>query len=392
MIKVLKFGGSSLVNSDTRKSVINRIEEQSGYGTKLVVVVSAMGRYPDMYSTDALKRLTSAKNKDLDLIMSVGETISTVVLASELRESGFNVSVLNAYQLGIMTCDNYNDARVLNLNNEFILDSLNESDIIIAPGFQGVTDDYSITTLGRGGSDLTAVLLSKMLNCNKVYIYSDVLGMYSGNPKEQKEARLFKEVCYDDALIFAYQGAKVIHYKAVEEAKENNIEIHLRSTFSDITGTIIKENVQSRLLNIVSSTKDLVQVYIRGKNNIQIKTEELTNKLCNAHISLDMVDTYPKLVSFVINKTDEVETKEIIKKYSENESEFKDVSKVSYVGNFNNSNQILSKIMTVLNNNNIKVFRTSTTNTSIWILVSPIDENEAKNIIHSKFINQNYDI
>ena len=253
-IIVKKFGGTSVANEESRKFVYKKIIEEKEKGNDLVVVISAMGRSGDTYATDTLLDLVRLNNpntnpRELDQIFVCGENISGVVIASNLQLQGYKAIYLSGLQAGIITENNHQDARIIRIEATKINQLLEDGYIVVVGGGQGGTTDGDITTLGRGGSDTSACALGVALNAAGIEIYTDVEGIFTTDPRLVKNASIIEEMSYEDCIELAYQGAKVMHPRAVEAAQKNpNIPLYVRSTFLDSIGTLIcsKDKINSQ--------------------------------------------------------------------------------------------------------------------------------------------------
>lgn len=238
-MKVMKFGGSSLSTEENRKSVIDLIKKNKS--EKLVVVVSAMGRYPDAYATETLRNLISTKVtiEETSRVLSVGEIISSVVLTNELLNEGINALSLSSVQAALIVENN----ELTNIDKDRIEYLFKDYDVLILPGFQGVNKEDELCILEAGDSDYSAVYIAKELGCKEVFIYSDVCGIYTADPKHVISAKLIDRISYKQAKDLAKHKARIICYKALLEAeKSNDFIIYLASTFIDYIGTKIDHN------------------------------------------------------------------------------------------------------------------------------------------------------
>lgn len=238
-ITILKFGGSSLANKANLLKVCNHIINEYNKNNKVVVVASAQGKMTDKLIAEEEELVTNADKREHDVLVSIGEQISISKLAILLKDIGYNAISFTGWQIPIITDDIYGSANILDINTKKILNELNKNKIVIVAGFQGITKSGDITTLGRGGSDTTAVALASYLNAEKLYIYTDVDGIYSSNPKVDKNAIKFNSLSFDKMLEIIDNGSKILHRKCVEIAKKNNISIIVKSTFADCTGSIV---------------------------------------------------------------------------------------------------------------------------------------------------------
>lgn len=237
-MKVMKFGGTSLRSEATRKYVYRHIIENSKTN-KLILVVSAMGRYPDAYATDTLLSLGSDQlsKEEKARLVSIGEQLSAIKVCSELLEMGIQAYALPFLNCGILTDDNYDYAKVLKLDHQEIMKALSYHDVVVVGGFIGITPSGNITTLGRGGSDYSAVLYADMLDLKEVDIYTDVDGVYDQDPKLSDFAIRYDRLTYDEML---NMNSRVLHDRCVAYAKDHHIRIYLKGTFSGGQGTIIE--------------------------------------------------------------------------------------------------------------------------------------------------------
>lgn len=236
---VQKYGGSSVATPERIKQIADRIVRKKREGHKLVVVASAMGD-----TTDNLINLMKELNPDppkreLDLLLSTGEIVSAAILAAAIHTKGERAIAFTAYQGGIITDAIHTKARIQRINTKKILEQLNKDNILVIAGFQGITSDDNITTLGRGGSDTTAVALAAALKAEVCEIYSDVEGVFTADPHFVPEARKIKKISYEEMLELASLGTKVLHLRAVEIAKKFNVPLHIRSSFSEENGTLV---------------------------------------------------------------------------------------------------------------------------------------------------------
>ena len=239
---VMKFGGTSVADETSRALMVGHITREVEDGFKVLVVVSAMGRLGSAYATDTLGTLVSKKisPRESDLLLSCGEVISSIVASDFARSYGLNVTSLAPVEVGIITDTNHTDAHILIVDTQDLLDKFEVYDVLIAPGFIGISEDGFITTLGRGGSDTSAIALGASLCAEFVDIYSDVIGIFTEDPKTDPDAALIPEMTYDELIELAEAGAKVIHLKAIKLAKDCEVSMRFRSTFEDFVGTVVK--------------------------------------------------------------------------------------------------------------------------------------------------------
>lgn len=243
-IIVQKFGGTSVATPEGRQRVSDKVVEALNKGLSPVVVVSAMGRHPQPYATDTLLSLVGAyqpyhDKRELDLLMACGETISVVITSHHLRSLGYQAEAFDAYRAGIRCTDNHGDGSVLRVVPDRLLASLKAGNIPVVAGFQGVNSDLSVTTLGRGGSDTSAVVLGAALKAQVVEIYTDVDGVMTADPRVCDQARILSQVSFEEMGELAGEGAKVVHPRAVDLAADHNLPVWIKNTFGDAYGTLL---------------------------------------------------------------------------------------------------------------------------------------------------------
>ncbi len=238
---VQKYGGSSVADTTKIKKIAQKIAKRIKEGNKLVAVVSAMGKTTDNLISIAKEITNDIVPRELDMLLTTGEQVTAALLSIALNDIGIKTKSMNAFQLEILTTDDFNAARIKNLKVGKIENYLKEFDAIIVTGFQGITEEGEITTLGRGGSDTSAVALAAAMNVN-CEIYSDVAGIFSADPRIHSAAKKLKNVAYDEMLEMSSLGAKVLHSRSVEIAKKFNINIYCGSTFSDEEGSYVVDN------------------------------------------------------------------------------------------------------------------------------------------------------
>lgn len=239
-IVVLKFGGTSVADKDKLLNVCKHIIKEYEANNKVVVVVSAQGKTTDMLVLEEKEISNTPDKREHDVLLSTGEQITISKLAIYLKELGYDAISYTGWQVPIITDDNYGNANIVEINTDKILNQLESNRVVIVAGFQGITRTGDITTLGRGGSDTTAVALASYLKAKKLYIYTDVDGVYSEDPNVNEKAIKYDSISYDKMIEMAKSGAKVLHTKCVEMAKENNVSIIVKSTFVENEGTIVK--------------------------------------------------------------------------------------------------------------------------------------------------------
>lgn len=238
-IKIIKFGGSSLSNDENLKLVADKVISFLNQGQKVVVILSAQGKTTDTLISEA-KRLRQNPNKrELDMLLSVGEQISISKFAILLNALNYSAISLTGWQAGITTDNNYTEAKIQDIYPNRILDELEKNDVVIIAGFQGIDENYNITTLGRDGSDTTAIAIAASLEQKECYIYTDTDGIYTKDPHKHVDAKKINYISYDDMENLANQGAKVLHNRCIRIAKKYGIKIIVKSTFNDNGKSIV---------------------------------------------------------------------------------------------------------------------------------------------------------
>jgi len=398
-IIIQKFGGTSLKDDNGRKQAIEHIRTAVLNGYKVVVVVSAMGRKGDPYATDTLLDLIFAKRpairatfskREVDLLMSCGEIISAVVMSSLLHEQQLKAKVLPGTLAGIITNDEYGNARILDVKAERIISEFREFDVIVVPGFQGVTIDNEITTLGRGGSDTSAAALGAALHAEYVDIFTDVEGIMTADPSIVSGAKSIKTLTYHEVCNLAYQGAKVIHPRAVEIAKQAKVPIRIRSTFSKKEGTIVsdqhEQKFRDQIVTSITYVKNLAQIKIINKTYSRRLQFEIFKAMAENEISVDFINISPNAISFTVS--DEVIDKavEVIKQLGYDPKVEKECAKVAAVGaGMTGVPGVAAKIVKALMNNGIEILQSADSHTTIWVLVKQKDLTQAVNALHETF-------
>jgi aspartate kinase len=297
---VQKYGGSSVADIERIKNVAQRIAQARNKGNQVVVVVSAMGDSTDELANLAHELAPQPDEREMDVLLSTGEIVSSALLAMALKAQGYKAISLSGAQAGIRTNASYSQARILDVRLRRVLKELENNNIVIVAGFQGITEDMDITTLGRGGSDTTAVALAAELGAEICEIYSDVEGIYTADPRLVPEAQKLGKIGYEEMLELASQGAKVMHPHAVELGELYNIPILVASSFSDSSGTLIcrgnfmKMEVRNRVRGIAHDT-NVAKVTVVGVPDRPGIANTIFEPLAQAKVS---VDTIVQNVSF----------------------------------------------------------------------------------------------
>lgn len=398
-IIVQKFGGTSVSSRELRNKVVEKIQDAKLHGYAVVVVVSALGRKGEPYATDSLLQLVEhnsffESNRECDLLMSCGEIISAVILSAEISSAGLETIVLTGGQAGIYTDNNFGDAKIIKVVPEYIINELQNGKVVIVPGFQGKTEQNEVTTLGRGGSDTSAVALGVALKAELVEIYTDVEGIMTADPKIVTSAKTLDKVTYNEICQLAQEGAKVIHPRAVEIAMQNNIQLRVKCTFSDLPGTLVahdnvydKETVigNYRTITGIAQKINIAQIKIPHQDDI-IKQAKAFKALALAGISLDFISICEGKLIFTVATKETAKTVEILHNIDCITEIIPDTSKIALVGaGMTGVPGVMAGIIEALAKEKINVLQTADSYTTIWVLVHRTDMEKAVCALHDYF-------
>lgn len=289
---VQKYGGSSVATTERLRHVANRIVGTRKAGHDMVVVVSAPGDMTDDLIARAREISPQPPARELDMLMAVGEQVSIALLSMAVQALGEHAISLTGSQVRILTDGVHTKARIMEVDRRRIDVELGQDRIVIVAGFQGVTPDFEITTLGRGGSDLSAVALASALGAESCEIYTDVRGVFTADPRIVPEARQLDRLSYDEMLEMASSGAVVLQTRSVEYAKSNRVRLHVRSTWSDAPGTIIEEGSdveRTRLVTGVTHDTDVARITITNLPDVPGIAHRIFSALAERHINVDMI-------------------------------------------------------------------------------------------------------
>ena len=393
-IIVQKYGGSSVATTEKIITIAKRLIERKKTNPKIVVVVSAMGDTTDDYISLAKEITDTPDKRELDVLMSTGEMISASLLAMSLKSMGCDAISYNAYQLDIQTSGTHGKSLIDDIDVSKIEKSLDEGKIVVVTGFQGLDDIGDITTLGRGGSDTSAVALAVKLN-GKCEIYTDVDGIYFTDPRKFKDAKKLEEIEYEEMLELASLGAQVIHSRSIELAQQYQIELYVGLSCSDIKGTYIRGmknmKLEDKVITGLATSDDDVAITIDIDEE---KIVDLFESIANENISMDMISQTAPInssnitVSFTIPKEDLVKAKEIVSKYVLKNKIIIDenITKLSLVGlGMKHTSGVASKVFNILRKNGIKVKLITTSEIRITCAISSKDTHAAVQGIAREF-------
>ena len=396
-ILIQKFGGTSVATDEARGCAAKKVASAREAGYLPVVVVSAMGRNGAPYATDTLIRLVRSCNpnvseRELDQMMYCGEIISAVMMTATLTAMGIPSITLTGGQAGIITDDNFSNARIVKVQTTVLQSLLKQGIVPVVCGFQGVTAEGAHTTLGRGGSDTTAAALGNALDAEKIEIYTDVAGIMTADPKLVSEARLLSVTTYQEVCQMAEQGAKVIHPRAVEIAMQKNIPLVIRSTFSDEAGTLITNQIAEMETNIEDQTVTSV-AYVAGLAQIRLVAEK--EPLIAAHIfrelgkngvSADMINVCAERVLFTVPDGCAEKTVKLLSSFPCRLYAESDCAKVTIVGGgMRGVPGVMANFMEALQEENVEVLQTVDSHTTISALIKAEDLAKAVTVLHKKF-------
>ena len=400
-IIVQKFGGTSVADTDKIKNVASAVIKEKNNGNDVIVVVSAMGHTTD-YLVKMANEITSKPNsRELDMLLATGEQVSIALLTMAIQTQGYAAVSMNAMQVGIITECVHSKARIVDIKTNKLKEHLNKGEIVVVAGFQGVTPEGEITTLGRGGSDTSAVAIAGALHADRCDIYTDVEGVYTTDPRIVPRATKLKEISYEEMLELAYVGANVLHPRSVETAKQYHVPLRVRSTFKlDDLGTYIigvDEMEINKPVAGVASDLSQVRIVITDVPDRPGNAAKIFELLSEADISVDMIiQSYGRNddtndIAFTVGKADYDKTMEIVKKAikeinATNVLVDEDIAKVSIVGaGMVDRPGIAASMFKALAEAGINIKMISTSEIKISCLVEKDQSNEAIKALHSAF-------
>lgn len=396
---IQKFGGTSVQTKENRKFVIEKVKQALQMKYKVVVVVSALGRNPDPYATDTLVQMvdepkTRNEKRELDLLMACGEIISSTVLADELRRHNINAVALTGAQAGLITNDDFNEAKIKKVKPDRIKQELKDNDVVVVAGFQGRTEDGEITTIGRGGSDTSAAAFGASLQAEYIDIFTDVNGIMTADPRVVKTAQPIDVVTYTEICNLAYQGAKVIHPRAVEIAMQAKIPIRIRSTYSNDFGTLITASptndigidIPDRLVTGIAHIDQIAQLKIPVDENDMKAQAIIFETMADANISVDFINISVNEITFTVPNNVADEAEELLDQVGYSPIVTKNCAKVSAVGaGMTGIPGVTAKITKSLVDVGVQVLQSADSHTTIWVLIKEEQIHKAVNALHEAF-------
>ena len=400
MLTVMKFGGSSVADLEHIRNVAKRCIEKQQAGSQVVVVLSAMGKTTDNLIATAKQITEQPSRRELDMLLSTGEQVSVSLMAMTLIQMGVSAVSLNAWQVPMQTTSTYQNARFKRIDSERIRKELDANKIVVVTGFQGINKYEDITTLGRGGSDTTAVALAAELHADVCEIYTDVDGVYTADPRIVPDAQKMEEITYDEMLEMASLGAKVLHSRCVEIAKKYGVELLVCSSLNRNSGTIVRENtkMEKMLISGVAADKNVAKIRVAGLGNDPDSTFRLLNLLDKNNLNIDvMIQSLgkdgTKSVSFTVAKPDLLRALDLlndnkdylgIKKLDSDDK----VAKVSVIGaGIRSHSGVAANMFGALASIGVNTEMVTTSEIRITVLIDEEYTDLAMRKLHETFIN-----
>jgi aspartate kinase len=395
---VQKYGGSSVATTERLRHVAARVVDTRRLGASVVVVVSAPGDTTDELIARAREISARPPARELDMLLAVGEQISIALLSMAVQELGQEAISLTGSQVRILTDGVHTKARILEVDRRRIDAELGRGRVVVVAGFQGVTPDLEITTLGRGGSDVTAVALASALGAESCEIYTDVPGVFTADPRIVPEARQLRRLSYDEMLEMASSGAVVLQTRSVEYAKFARVRLHVRSTWSDAPGTVVEEvpdMERTRLVTGVTHDLDVARLTIRDLPDVPGIAHRIFSALAARHVNVDMIVQTASRggradISFTVSRGEaavaEEATREVGREIGGEVSSAEDVAKVSIVGAGMASNPgVASAMFGALAAEGINIQMISTSEIKVSCVIPAADTTKAVRAVHRAF-------
>lgn len=399
---VQKYGGTSVADAVRVKEVAKRVLKYRKEGHDVIVVVSAPAGTTDSLIKRAFELSETPSKRELDMLLTSGEQISIASLAIAIEALGGKAVSLNAFQVKFKTTDDHTKATILDVDTDLIKEKLAEGNVVVFAGFQGITENNEITTLGRGGSDTTAVALGAAVKADGVEIYTDVDGVYTADPRVVKRPKKLKTISYQEMLELAASGAKVLHPRSVEIAAKYGIKIHLRSSFNDSIGTIVKEEGEKLMEKVkivgITSSKNEGKITISGLPDKPGSAAKVFLELAKAKINTDIILQSSSVtkelnnISYTVKTEDLKEAVEVSEKLkeelgAEGVSYDDGVAKISVVGiGLKTHYEATAEIFDTLAENNINIDMISCSEINVSCIIKEKDVDKAVTALHKKFI------
>lgn len=398
MLVVKKFGGSSVADTERIFNVARRCIEDYNRGNDVVVVLSAMGKTTDGLIARAHEISDHPPKRELDMLLTTGEQVSVALMAMAIQSLGVPAVSLNAAQIRMKTTSAYGQAKLKRIDTERIKNELDARKIVVITGFQGINKFDDMTTLGRGGSDTTAVALAAVLHADTCEIFTDVDGVYTADPRIVPNARKLPEISYDEMLEFASLGAKVLHNRSVEMAKRYNVQLVVLSSLVRTEGTVVKEStkMEKMLVSGVAADKNTARISVIGVLDEPGIAFKVFNLLARHHINVDIIiqsvgQEGRKNISFTVARTDLQEAMTVLNENRESLTAQSvecaaDVAKISIIGAGMTSNPgVAARMFEAFYSANINIRMIATSEIRITVLIDEKDTNRAMRVVHDAF-------
>ena len=395
----MKFGGTSVADPEKIRAAAAKAVREQNAGHQVVVVVSAMGHTTDELIAMAHKISDTPPAREMDMLMSTGEQVSIALMAIAIEALGQSAMSFTGPQIGIYTNGVYRKARIRHINDERIRQCLAEGRVVVVAGFQGVTEDNDITTLGRGGSDTTAVALAAALRAERCDIYTDVDGVYTADPRKVKGARKLDRITFDEMLELASVGAQVLYHRAVEIAANYNVPLQVRSSFNDVPGTFVtkeRDNMEDIVISGVAYNRDRAKISLIGVPDRPGIAAELFRELADNRIVVGMIiqnvgSQGLNDISFTVERDDVRHALQIARQAAgllaaKDVRLDANVAKISVVGvGIKSHTEIASRMFAALARNNINIDSITTSEIRISCLIPEADLDKAVQAVHDEF-------
>ncbi|MBH32267.1 MAG: aspartate kinase [Gammaproteobacteria bacterium] len=396
---VQKYGGTSVGDIKKISLVADKIIKEKDDGNDVVVVVSAMSGETNRLISLAKEIDNDISGRELDALLSTGEQVTTALLSMLLNKKGYKALSLTGQQAGIITDDSFNKARITSINHKIIKEKLNDGNVVVIAGFQGVSETGEITTLGRGGSDTSAVAISVAVDADECQIYTDVDGVYTTDPNIVKDAKKLNQVTSEEMLELSSQGSKILQPRSVEFAEKYNVNLKVASTFSDSSGTQIvkgKSIKEQPIISGIAFNKDEAQLTVRGVPDLPGIATKILGPIADANIDIDMIvqnvgEDGLANFTFTVNRNDYKNAKKLLsdsaKSLNANKVESNNkIVKVSMVGvGMRTHAGVASKMFKILADEDINISMISTSEIKISIVINEVDLEKALQALHSAF-------
>ena len=395
---VQKFGGSSVANAERILHVAEIVTNTFKKGNQVVVVLSAQGDTTDELLEKAAEINPAASKREMDMLLNTGEQMSIALMAMAIQRLGYPVISLTGWQVGMETTSAYGAARIKRVSGTRIQEELDRNRIVLVAGFQGINKYGDVTTLGRGGSDTTAVALAVALRADLCQIYTDVDGVYTADPRKVPDARKINEITFDEMLELASLGAQVLHNRSVEMAKRYNMNLEVLSSFTGAPGTIVKEavkKVEKTYISGVAQDKNVARLALVGLRDEPGVAYKVFNLLAREKINVDLIlqsigRADSKDISFTVASNVADQAYQIIK---DNQDALgydhvdinQDVAKVSVVGGMVDNPGVAATVFEALYESHINIMMISTSEIKVSVLINEEDTDRAVSAIHAKF-------